>query len=101
MNRRLLILSMTCLLAIGSLMTMANADVLTIPNMDNQPANSDEEVARPSRGMTMEEVKAQFGNPNKIIDAVGNPPITRWMYDKFTVHFEHNYVIHSVLQRKQ
>jgi hypothetical protein len=27
---------------------------------------------------------------------VGEPPITRWDYDKFVVVFEYNRVIHSV-----
>jgi hypothetical protein len=76
------------------------ADVLTIPNLDNQSANPAEDVVRPERGMTMEEVSTRFGNPSQIKPPVGNPPITRWVYDNFTVHFEQNYVIHTVVHSK-
>jgi hypothetical protein len=78
----------------------AMADVLTIPNLDDQSVTPAENVVLPQRGMTMEEVSAQFGNPKEIKPPVGNPPITRWVYDKFTVHFEQKYVIHSVVHRK-
>ena len=78
----------------------AFADVLTIPNLDHQSTSPAENIVQPKRGMTMEEVSAQFGNPKEIKPPVGNPPITRWVYDKFTVHFEQNYVIHSVVHRQ-
>ena len=76
------------------------ADVLTIPNINNQPESTVNDIDRPSRGMTMEEVTAQYGNPKQVLPPVGNPPITRWIYEKFTVHFERNYVIDSVVHRK-
>ncbi len=50
----------------------------------------------PNRGMTMEQVKQSFGNPAKIISAVGHPPITRWRYDGFVVYFESTHVIHAL-----
>jgi hypothetical protein len=76
---------------------LAAADVLTIPNLGNNSASHPQDVVGPSRGMTMEEVSAQFGNPQEIKQPVGDPPITRWVYDRFTVHFENNYVIHTVV----
>jgi hypothetical protein len=90
----------TSLLGFVLLSPAVMADVLTIPNLDDQSAIPAENVVHPKRGMTMEEVSAQFGNPKEIKPPVGNPPITRWVYDKFTVHFEQNYVIHSVIHRK-
>ena len=75
------------------------ADTLVIPDISNQPSNTPEGVPRPTRSMTMGQVKEQFGNPLEIHGPVGNPPITRWVYDKFVVHFEHEYVIHSVVKR--
>lgn len=74
------------------------ADTLVIPDISNQPSNTPEGVPRPTRSMTMDQVKEQFGNPLEIHGPVGNPPITRWVYDKFVVHFEHQYVIHSVVK---
>ncbi len=50
----------------------------------------------PERGTTMERVRAALGEPDAIEDAVGDPPITRWVYDDFTVFFEHERVLHSV-----
>ncbi|KPJ92402.1 MAG: hypothetical protein AMJ53_09470 [Gammaproteobacteria bacterium SG8_11] len=76
------------------------ADVLTIPNLGGNSTRPAEDVVRPQRGMTMEEVSAQFGNPQQIKPPVGDPPITRWVYEKFTVHFEQNYVIHTVVHRQ-
>jgi len=55
------------------------------------------EVARPTRGTTMREVKAKFGAPEKQYPAVGKPPITRWDYPAFSVYFEYNRVVHAVV----
>lgn len=50
----------------------------------------------PTRGMTMDQVEANFGTPTVRRSAVGDPPITRWEYDRFTVFFEYRHVVHSV-----
>jgi hypothetical protein len=51
--------------------------------------------AMPSKGMTQNQVKAHFGEPLSIKNAVGKPPITRWDYQDYSVYFESTYVIHS------
>jgi hypothetical protein len=51
---------------------------------------------RPHRGMNMDQVKAKFGAANEEKDAVGDPPISRWVYNDFTVYYEHQHVIHAV-----
>jgi hypothetical protein len=51
----------------------------------------------PSRGMSMTQVEAKYGAPSQKHAAVGNPPITRWDYDGFSVYFERDHVIHSVV----
>lgn len=53
-------------------------------------------VQTPPRGAPMSAVEAGFGEPRTRHAAVGQPPITRWDYDGFSVYFEHNHVIHSV-----
>jgi len=53
----------------------------------------------PTAGMTMKQVEKAFGPPAKRLDPVGKPPITRWVYDQFTVYFEKQYVIHAVVPR--
>jgi len=54
------------------------------------------DVAAPTRGMTMHQVAAKFGDPVTKIPAVGKPPISRWEYQGFIVYFEYDHVIHSV-----
>lgn len=54
----------------------------------------------PDRGMTQDAVRKQFGNPNSQVAPVGNPPISRWVYDDFTVYFEGRFSIHAVQHAK-
>lgn len=56
-------------------------------------------VPRPSGGMTMAEVEQKYGAPQEKLAAVGEPPITRWVYARFVVYFERNRVIHAVVIR--
>jgi len=63
----------------------------------NQPENSTDGVLRPERGMKMQQVKADYGIPLNINPAVGEPPITSWVYEKYTVYFESEYVIHAAV----
>lgn len=58
------------------------------------------QLARPSTGMTKTQVKSQFGEPQKANPAKGNPPISNWEYSEFTVYFENDHVIHSVIKPK-
>ncbi len=53
----------------------------------------------PKRGVSMDDVIAEFGNPNSKHGPVGKPPISRWFYDDFKVVFEYNHVIQSVANR--
>ena len=55
------------------------------------------DISVPESGMTMEQVKAQYGPAESTLPSVGNPPIIRWQYDGFTVYFEYQRVIHSVI----
>ncbi|NVJ62094.1 MAG: hypothetical protein HWE27_17015 [Gammaproteobacteria bacterium] len=56
-------------------------------------------ITTPRHGQNMEAVRQQFGQPSQQLPAVGEPPITRWVYNGFTVYFEHDIVIHSVKHR--
>lgn len=53
----------------------------------------------PDRGAAMSTVRDRLGEPQRAIDPVGDPPITRWIYERFTVYFEHDRVIHAVKNR--
>jgi hypothetical protein len=56
-------------------------------------------VSTPHRGITMHKVEAEYGSPSERHAAIGQPPITRWDYPGFSVFFEHDHVIHSVVAR--
>jgi hypothetical protein len=65
--------------------------------VDNGIAVKESDMATPSRGMTMSQVAAKFGDPVTKVPAVGKPPISRWEYPGFVVYFEADHVIHSVI----
>lgn len=71
---------------VGSTPTM----VATAGTVSAMPANA------PGNNMTMDKVRASFGEPDKIVPAVGDPPITRWQYPEYVVYFEYDRVITSV-----
>ena len=50
----------------------------------------------PIRGMTTDKVENELGRPSEIIPPIGQPPISRWVYDDRTVYFEYSSVIHVV-----
>ncbi|MDH5358757.1 MAG: hypothetical protein OEY48_02990 [Gammaproteobacteria bacterium] len=75
----------------------SQAEVISIADPRYDVANSPEGVVRPTQGMTMAEVEQKFGPAEQKNPAVGEPPITRWVYKDFVVFFEHNQVIHSVV----
>lgn len=70
----------------------SGGDTVAIPVGSQGPAG----MELPSRGLTRESVEEQFGVPGEVFAAVGEPPISRWLYPDFTVYFEGNIVIHSV-----
>jgi hypothetical protein len=47
----------------------------------------------PDNGTTMSEVENRYGHPNQRQGPVGQPPITRWIYDDYSVYFEHQLVL--------
>jgi hypothetical protein len=52
----------------------------------------------PDNGETMTQVEAQLGTPQKRHQAVGDPPITRWDYERYSIYFEHDRVLSTVLR---
>ena len=72
--------------------TPAHAEDVAVPAA--APAKN---ADRPPNGMHMAAVEAKYGAPASRHDAVGQPPITRWDYPSFSVFFEFNRVVHSVV----
>ncbi|TNF33748.1 MAG: hypothetical protein EP315_08035 [Gammaproteobacteria bacterium] len=75
--------------------TPVMADTLNTGTPFVSTENSD--VKTPRASMTMDQVTAEFGEPEKKHEAVGIPPITRWDYAGFSVFFENKRVLHSVV----
>ncbi len=72
--------------------TALQADNLTIPG-HYEDGNG---MIMPQRGISMDRVLEEFGEPIQRNDAVGDPPITEWDYGDFRVYFEFQTVLHSV-----
>ncbi len=77
----------------------AVADTLLIDVIKTEPVNSTSGLLRPHHGQTMSVVESKYGVPNNKSAAIGNPPISRWTYPEFSVYFETNHVIHSVINK--
>jgi hypothetical protein len=78
---------------------MASADVLLLDSIARQPPNSATGLPRPANQMTRDMVRATYGEPSEMVPAVGDPPISRWIYPDFTVYFEYERVLTSVVHR--
>ena len=70
-----------------------SADVLLIDGIQSAPV-----IKTPRNGLNMAQVRQQFGEPAQEVPAVGEPPISRWEYTGYTVYFENDLVLHSVIQ---
>jgi len=64
-----------------------------------EPPAAEARVNLPVRGSSMSQVEARFGAPSERYPAVGQPPITRWVYPSFVVYFEYSHVVHAVAVR--
>jgi hypothetical protein len=81
---------------------LASAAVAETIVVNDEVQVRDSQLERPKRGLTMDEVEKHFGAPATRHPAVGGssaqqPPITRWDYNGFSVVFEHDRVIDSVV----
>lgn len=97
--------SLALLCLCGALASSANADVLLLHGIAKEPPNSASGMPRPARGMKMGQIEERFGTPQERLAAVGTPgsvhqpPIARWVYPNYTVYFENQHVITSVVNR--
>jgi len=87
------------LLALLALSGAASADTLLI-----QRVQEESKAALPTRGQSMDQIKARYGEPAQRLDARGGqkkawPQINRWVYPAFTVYFEKSRVIDVVANK--
>ena len=76
----------------ATLSSVAQAEQIQVPI--SQQGNS--QIQAPQRGNSQQLVLSQYGEPVQRHASVGQPPITRWDYQDFSVYFEHQTVINSV-----
>jgi len=71
---------------------VATADVLIIDEVRQA-----DRMTLPENGQDKATVEARFGAPKQKLAAVGDPPISSWKYDKYSVYFEYDLVLFTVL----
>lgn len=70
------------------------AEQIVVPVGSQQGAH----VNMPGKGVSMSQVLSRYGEPEHKSGPVGQPPISTWDYPTFTVYFEHQHTIHSVVK---
>lgn len=83
------------------LATLACPLALPAQNLEMaSPPSATTAQSMPARGQSMSQIERQYGAPAERYPAVGQPPITRWVYPTMVVYFEYDHVVHAVaLQR--
>ncbi len=74
--------------------TALNADVLLI-----EEVRQAERMQLPVNGMSKDDVRSRYGAPAQTHAPVGDPPITRWDYEQWSVYFEYDLVLFTVLKK--
>ena len=92
--RTLLTAASLCAAAQFIQLGVAQAETVAV---DGKVSIAPSTIATPARGSTMSSVEKKFGAPANRHPTVGKPPITRWDYQGFSVFFEGNRVISSVV----
>lgn len=96
-NSKVLSTILTLLLSLAMLPATVCADTLLIPDVDTSENRPD----FPQNGLSQSTVRQQYGEPLKQHPPIGEPPITRWDYQDYTVFFENNLVITAVQKPQQ
>jgi|GEM_PF-223508 len=76
----------------------ASGDRLVIPL--GKQSSGEPGLLLPDKGSSTSAVESRFGEPLNQSGPVGTPPISRWEYAEFTVYFENDRVLHSVVRHR-
>ena len=79
-------------LAYSLILSPVSADTLSIPGH----GESGQIQILPKRGISMEAVLEEFGEPDQRYGPIGEPPISEWVYGSFRVYFEDQTVLHTI-----
>ncbi len=83
---------------VGNVEYQATEEVLVLPPVEMQAGEtiSIKRLDTPRRGVTMDAVRRELGQPIATSASVGQPPITHWTYQDRIVYFEYSRVLHVV-----
>ena len=78
--------------------TTTTGDIVSLPAKEMQPGETVriQLLDYPRRGMSMDKVQRELGQPMTISNSIGKPPITHWTYNDRVVYFEYSTVLHVV-----
>lgn len=78
--------------------TRQTGTIVQLPAKEMQPGETIKInlLDYPRRGMSMDKVQNEFGQPIATSGPVGEPPITHWTYSDRVVYFEYSTVLHVV-----
>jgi len=78
--------------------TQQTGDVIVLPPKEMQTGETIQIhlLDMPRRGMSMDKVQNELGQPTSTSASVGQPPITSWTYSDRIVYFEYSTVLHVV-----
>lgn len=85
-----MVLTLVLLLAAS----ISSADVLLI-----EEVRQADQMSVPDNGLSMATVETRFGAPTSKVGPVGDPPITQWVYERWSVYFEYDKVLFTVLHK--
>lgn len=74
--------------------SISSADVLLI-----EEVRQAEHMSVPDNGLSMATVETRFGAPTSKVGPVGDPPISQWVYERWSVYFEYDKVLFTVLHK--
>ena len=87
--------SLTTLFSLYLTAPFTTAETITLPIGEQTKQSA---IDLPVRSMNKQDVLRDFGDPQEITDAVGEPPISQWVYGDYVVYFEDNWVLYSVVK---
>lgn len=71
---------------------VVSADVLLIDEVRQA-----DRMVLPKNGQSKSAIEAKFGAPLEKVSQVGEPPISSWKYKDYSVYFEYDLVLFTVL----
>jgi hypothetical protein len=95
---RIVLALLTATLA-GSWMALFPAGTLSADVLLIEEVRQADRMELPTNGLKQAEVRARFGEPAATHAPVGDPPITRWDFDGWSVYFEYDLVLFTVLHK--